>query len=57
VHQGDIESVELDLALEAGAECFDDAALEDGAGMAQDDFGDDDEHDQAEQERDAQPFP
>jgi len=57
VQQRDVERVQLDLALEAGAEGFDDAAFEDGAGMMQHDLSDDDEHDQAEQEGDTQPFP
>ncbi len=47
VQQGDVEGIELDLALEPRAEGFDDAAFEDGAGMTQHNLSDDDEHDQA----------
>lgn len=57
VQQRDVEGIELHLALEAGAEGFDDAAFEDGAGVMQHNLSDDDEHDQAEQKRDTQPFP
>src|SRR5580698_8504650 len=53
----DIERIQLDFAVKAGAEGFDDAALQDGAGAAQHDFSDDDEHQHTEQKRDSQPFP
>ena len=36
----DVERIELDLALEAGAERLDDAAFEDGGGVTQNDLGD-----------------
>ena len=57
VEQRDVERIELDLAVEARAEGLNDAALEDGAGATQHDLGNDGEHDDAEQERDAQPLP
>jgi len=53
----DLQVVELDFAVESGAQGFDDPTLEDWAGVCEDDLNDDDESDDCEYEAGNTPAP
>ena len=57
VDDADLQVIELDFAVESGAKGFDDATLEDGTGVREDDLNDDDQNDKCEDGRRNPPPP